>query len=48
LIQCNLHYSLLKLPPPPTPPSLAKHTQLSNAGLRHNRGGAGPGPVGLL
>jgi hypothetical protein len=44
----NLHYSLMRLPPPPPLPSPAKHTQLSYVGLRHNRGGAGSGPVGLL
>jgi len=46
----NLHYSLVRLPPPPPlpPPSPAKHTQLSYAGLRHSRGGVGPGPIGLL
>jgi hypothetical protein len=44
----NLHYSLMRLPPPPPPPSPAKHSQLSYTGLRHSRGGAGPGPVGLL
>ncbi len=40
----NLHYSLVRLPPPPPPPSPAKHTQLSSAGLRHNRGGCRAGP----
>jgi len=44
----NLHYSLMRLPPPPLPPSPAKHTQLSYVRLRHNHGGAGPGLVGLL
>jgi hypothetical protein len=41
----NLQYSLMRLPPPPPSPSPAKHTQLSYAGLRHSRGGVGPGPV---
>jgi hypothetical protein len=35
----NLHYSLMRLPPSPPPPSPAKHTQLSYAGLHHSRGG---------
>ncbi len=35
----NLHYSLMRLPSPPSLPSPAKHTQLSYAGLRHSRGG---------
>ncbi len=35
----NLHYSFMRLPPPPPSPSLAKHTQLSYAGLCHSRGG---------
>ncbi len=44
----NLHYSLMRLPPSPLPPSPAKHTQLFYVGLCHSRGGVGPGPVGLL
>jgi len=44
----NLHYSLMRLPPLPPPPSPAKHTQLSYARLRHSRGGAGPGLIGFL
>jgi len=39
----------MRLPPPPPPPSLAKHTQLSYAGLRHSRGGcrARPGQLSV-
>jgi len=40
----NLHYSLMKLSPLPPPPSFAKHTQLSYARLRHNRGRCRAGP----
>jgi hypothetical protein len=40
----NLHYSLKRFPPSPSPPSPAKHTQLSYTGLRHNRGGCRAGP----
>jgi len=40
----NLHYSLMKLPPLPPLPSSAKHTQLSYAGLRHNRERCRAGP----
>jgi len=44
----NLHYSLMRLSPLPPPPSPAKHTQLSDAGLHHSCEGAGPNPVDLL
>jgi hypothetical protein len=40
----NLHYSLMRLPPSPLPPSPAKHTQLSYAGLCHSREGCRAGP----
>jgi hypothetical protein len=40
----NLHYSLMRLPSPSPPPSPAKHTQLSYAGLRHSCGGCRAGP----
>jgi len=34
----NLHYSLMRISPPPSPPSLVKHTQLSYVGFHHSHG----------